>query len=302
VKARAAVIVVAALILGLAACSSGPRPPEDPRITVVATTTVLADLVGQVGGPLVRAESLVPANSDVHTFEPRPSDLRRLAGARLIVMNGLGLDDWLDRTVANAAASGTPIIDLGVDLPGVDYIAVTEPGQPANPHLWLYVPYAALYVDRIEAALSRLDPANGPTYAAQAAAYRERLATLDAEVRARIGAIPAEKRGIVLFHDAFPYYARGYGLTIVGVAVPAPGQDPSAAWTGRLVDAIRASGVRAIFSEAQFPARVAQQLAAETGVEVVADLYDDALGDPPVTSYEALVRWDTDAIVKALQR
>ena len=103
------------------------------------------------------------------------------------------------------------------------------------------------------------------------------------------------------FHDAFPYYARRYGLTIVGVAVEAPGQDPSAGYTAKLVQAIRDAHVKAVFAEAQFPPKLVDQIASETGTSVVANLYDDSLGDPPVTSYEAVITWDTDQFVKALR-
>ncbi len=103
------------------------------------------------------------------------------------------------------------------------------------------------------------------------------------------------------FHDAFPYYARAYGITIVGVAVEAPGQDPNAGYTAKLISAIRTAGVKAIFSEAQFPAKLVNQLGAEANCKVVANLYDDTLGDPPVTSYEQVIRWDTTQLVDALR-
>src|SRR5207245_4658185 len=138
-------------------------------------------------------------------------------------------------------------------------------------------------------------------YRTQAAAYKQRLEMLDASVRSSIATIPEANRKLVVFHDAFPYYAREYGITIVGVAVEAPGQDPSAGYTATLIQAIRASGAKAIFSENQFPTKLVDQLASETGTTVVADLYDDALGDPPVTSYEAVITWDTDQLVKALK-
>jgi ABC-type Zn uptake system ZnuABC Zn-binding protein ZnuA len=124
---------------------------------------------------------------------------------------------------------------------------------------------------------------------------------LDRWVRDQVALIPEPNRKIVTFHDAFPYYAREYGITIVGVAVQAPGQDPSAGDTAALIEAIRAAGVKAIFSEAQFPAKLVEQLAAETGTRVVADLYDDSVGDPPITTYEAVVRWDTQQLVDALK-
>jgi ABC-type Zn uptake system ZnuABC Zn-binding protein ZnuA len=178
------------------------------------------------------------------------------------------------------------------------------PGESAateNPHLWLNVRYAEGYVDRISASLTAADPAGAATFAANAVAYRHRLDALDASVRARIATIPPASRKLVTFHDAFPYYAREYGVTIVGVAVEAPGQDPSATYTANLITAMRSAGVKAIFSERQFPTKLIDQLAAQAGAIVVSNLYDDALGDPPVTSYEAVISWDTDQLVAALR-
>jgi ABC-type Zn uptake system ZnuABC Zn-binding protein ZnuA len=301
IRARPVVIVLAlALTLGTcqAANTPGPSGPHG-RLTVVATTTVFADMVQQVGGDLVTATSLVPKNGDVHTFAPRPADIQAVAQAKLLVMNGLGLDDWLERTIANASASGTPLVKLGVDLPGVELLPGEEPGTQ-NPHLWMDVTYAELYVERIAAALKSADPSNATRYDTQAAAYRQRLETLDASVKAKIATIPEENRKLVTFHDAFPYYARAYGITIVGVAVEAPGQDPSAAYTAQLITAIKDAHVKAIFSESQFPTKLVDQVAAETGATVVSNLYDDALGDQ-VDSYEAVITWDTDQLVNALK-
>jgi ABC-type Zn uptake system ZnuABC Zn-binding protein ZnuA len=219
--------------------------------------------------------------------------------ARLIVLNGLGLDDWLRETATNAAAPGTPLLELAADLPGVELLPGEEPGT-RNPHLWISVPNAMKYVDRIEAALAAADASNASAYARNADGYRTRLTTLDAQVRQRIAAIPAEDRKLVTFHDAFPYFAREYGLEVVGVAVEAPGQEPSAADIARLIDAIRTAGVKAVFSEDQFPTDVVDRIAAETGATVVAELYDDSLGDPPIDSYEALIDWDVDQLVEAL--
>jgi ABC-type Zn uptake system ZnuABC Zn-binding protein ZnuA len=303
----AAIVLIVATCQGTSASPAGPGASGSTgtaqpagALEVVTTTTVFADIVRNVGGDLVDVSSLVPKNGDVHTFEPRPADVQAVARAKLLVMNGLGLDDWLEKTITNAAVAGTPLLKLGVDLPGVELLPGEDPGTQ-NPHLWMDVRYGALYVDRIATALKSADPANAARYDAQAAAYKERLDALDASVRSRIATIPVASRRLVTFHDAFPYYARAYGITIVGVAVKAPGQDPSAAYTAALITAIRRGGVKAIFSESQFPARLVDQLASETGATVVANLYDDALGDPPVTSYEAVISWDTDQLVKALK-
>jgi ABC-type Zn uptake system ZnuABC Zn-binding protein ZnuA len=294
-------IVVALAAAFVAGCVGGAGA-GDPggRLTVVTTTTVFADMVSQVGGDLVSVTSLVPKNADVHTFEPRPSDMITVHKARLLVMNGLGLDDWLTRTIANASADGTPLLKLGVGLPGVELLAGQTTAKQ-NPHLFLDVKYAALYVDRIAAALADADAAHASTYSAQAAAYKTQLETLDGWVRAQIATIPEANRKLVTFHDAFPYYAREYGIEIVGVAVEAPGQDPSAGQMASLISAIKNAGVKAIFSERQFPTKLVDQLAAEAGCKVVANLYDDTLGDAPVTSYEQLIRWDTTQLVDALR-
>jgi ABC-type Zn uptake system ZnuABC Zn-binding protein ZnuA len=309
-RLRSSLMFLVAMVIGaivLTACSadrppsSGPgSSPSNGPVVVVTTTTVFADMVQNVGGDLVDAISLVPKNGDVHTFEPKPADIATVARARLIVTNGLGLDDWVEKTVTNAAATGTPLVKLGDGLPGVQLLPGDDPGTQ-NPHLWMDVKYAELYVDRIAAGLAQVDPAAARAYQSQASAYKTRLEALDTRVRAEITTIPVGNRKLVAFHDAFPYYAREYGITIVGVAVEAPGQDPSAGYTAKLIEAIRTAGVKAIFSEAQFPTKLVDQLARETGAKVVANLYDDSIGDPPVTSYETIISWDTDQLVAALK-
>jgi ABC-type Zn uptake system ZnuABC Zn-binding protein ZnuA len=241
----------------------------------------------------------VPPGADVHTYQATPDDLRAASKAQLFVMNGLGLDDWLEETLASAS-SEAPVLKLAEGLEGAELVPGEQPGEE-NPHLWMDVAYAELYVARIAAALTAADPVHAAEIEATAGAYRSKLNDLDGWVRDQVEAIPAGDRKFVMFHDALPYFARAYGLTIVGVAVEAPGQDPSAGEIAALIDAIRASGAKAIFSEAQFPTALVDQLARETGATVVADLYDDSLGDDPVTSYEALITWDVEKLVEALR-
>lgn len=297
--------MVAALVAALfvAACSRAPGPPTSSSLPVVTTSTVFADLVANVGGDLVDVTSLVPRNGDIHTFEPSPQDVRRVAEARLIVMNGLGLDDWLGELINNAAADDTPIVRLADDVPAAERIAADDPTTPGapNPHLWLAVPYAIGYVERIAAALADIDPQHKSAYVSGGEAFVARLGELDARVRAQIDTIPPSNRRIVTFHDAFPYFAREYGIEIIGVAVEAPGQAPSAAQIAALVEAIQNAGVKAIFSETQFPPELVERIGAETGATVVTDLYTDSLGDPPVTSYEALIEWDVNRFAEALR-
>jgi ABC-type Zn uptake system ZnuABC Zn-binding protein ZnuA len=305
----AALAVVVAL--GVAACSGVGRsspaatgPSPDPgAIRVVATTTVLADLVANVGGTAMAVSSLVPRGGEVHTFDPTPSDIRRVAEADVIVMNGLGLDDWLGDLVADAGSTAT-VVALGEDLEGVEYIAGGDDGhegEAVNPHLWMDVAYAAKYVERIVDALATADPAGAAGYRAAGDAYRAQLAELDAWVRDSLAAIPAADRNVVSFHDAFPYYARAYGLTVVDTVVDAPGQDPSAGALADLIAVIRANDIGAILSEAQFSPELVTTIADETGATVVSDLYTDSLGEAPADTFVGIIRWDTERILEALR-
>lgn len=302
-----------AVLPAVVGCGSPADPAaERGKLAVVTTTTVLADLVAQVGGERVEVTSLVPSGGEVHTFDPGPADVVRIGEADLVVLNGLGLDEWLGQLVVDAGGSA-PVVELGEDLPGVEYLEGGDhegPGHEdddhgeaaagANPHLWLNVAYARLYVDRIAAALMAADPGDAAAYEARATEFGEDLDALDAEIRDGLAAIPAENRRIVSFHEAFPYFAAAYGLEVVGVIVDAPGQDPSAGEIAALVDAIRESGARAVFAEAQFSPDLARTVATEAGVPVVADLYTDSLGEP-VDTYEGMMRWNADRTVEALE-
>lgn len=288
----------------VAACTGAPGSPGPSgtgqgKIQVVTTSSVFADMARNVGGARVTVTSLVPKGLDIHTYQVTPADLRAVASADLFVMNGLGLDDWLEKTI-RSAGNGAPILKLAVDLPGVILLPGDTP-ETQNPHLWMDVSNGIAYANRIADALKLADPAHVADIDLSAAAYAKRLSDLDAWVREQIATIPEADRRFVLFHDALPYFAQAYGLTIVGVAVEAPGQDPSAGEIAALIDRIRSTGVKAIFSEAQFPTALVDQIARETGANVVANLYDDTLGDDPVTSYEALIKWDVDQLVAALR-
>jgi ABC-type Zn uptake system ZnuABC Zn-binding protein ZnuA len=287
------------VLLGCSYGSTTPQPePSGGSFRVVASTTVFADLVRTVAGNHATVTSLVPAGADVHTFSPNPAAIRDVSAAQLIVMNGLGLDDWLLSLISSANANA-PVLKLASDVSGFVPLAGDD-GGTFNPHLWLDVSYAKAYVSEIASELEQLDPQNAADYLTNLTAELASLDTLDSWVRTQLDSVPAADRQVVTFHDAFPYFARAYGLTIVGVAVEAPGQDPSAGEIAALITAIRNSGVKAVLAENQFPRTLADEIAAETDSVVVYDLYDDSLGDPPVTSYDALMRWDVGQIVNAL--
>lgn len=303
---RLALLAVAGLVLasacaaergsGAPASSVGPSPDPD-ALRVVTTTTVLADIVRSVGGSRVDVRSIVPAGVGPEDYEPKPDDARNLADARLIVSNGVGLDDFLGRLLASGAGGSTPHLVLGEGLP-----AIEVDGEP-NPHFFLDPSIVRTgYLPKIVEALSRLAPNDATGFGDRAADYGRALDGLDAELLAEVATIPAANRRLVTFHDAFPYFARHFGFELVGVVVANVGQEPTAAELAALVDKVRAAGVKAVFSEAQFNPELARTLADEAGiVRVVSTLYNDALGPPPADTYPGLMRWNVRQIVEALR-
>jgi zinc/manganese transport system substrate-binding protein/manganese/iron transport system substrate-binding protein len=294
---RALVVAILGVSLVAACGASGASAPPSAGLRVVVTTTVLADIVANVAGDAVDVRSIIPAGVGPEDYEPKPDDARALDGAALIVSNGVGLDDFLDRLLDANSGGDAPRLVLGDAIP-----AITVDGEP-NPLFWLD-PTLVIdhYLPAIEASLTQLDPSNAGVYAANALAYASALAQLDRELQADAGSVPEANRKLVTFHDAFPYFAAHFGFEVVGVILDNPGQEPSAGELASLVETVKASGVHAIFSESQFSPAVAETLAAEAGVtQVVTTLYNDALGPPPADTYLGLMRWNMDAITAALR-
>jgi manganese/iron transport system substrate-binding protein len=318
---RGGLRVTAVAITGLlvAACGGGGATAapsgSGEALKVVTTTTILADLVAQVGGENVSVSSLVPKGGEVHTFDPTPSDVRRISDADLVVLNGLGLDDWLADLV-NDAGTDAPVVKLAENLEGVTYLdgghteeeveatdeeaSGTDADEVVNPHLWLNAAYAAKYAERVAEALAAADPDHAADYETGLAAYAKVLADLDARAKDRLAAIPEANRTVVSFHDAFPYFAEAYGLTIDGTVVDAPGQDPSAGDVSALIKAIKDKGIKAVFAEAQFNEDLVRTIADESGAVVVSDLYTDSVGDAPADTYAGMMEWNIEQVVSAL--
>jgi manganese/iron transport system substrate-binding protein len=280
-----------------------PTGPDHAGPTVVASTSVLADFVRQVGGGrLAAVQSVVPAGVDVEDYDPRPADLQALARARLLVMNGLALDRWVPKLV-RAANPDVPVLVLSDGLPvlGLGASDDQDIAQNGNPHMWLDPHLARVYAQRIHDRLVEIDPQGASTYDANAAAYVAELDRLDQWIQAQVATIPPDRRKLVTFHEAYPYFAARYGFELVGVITPSPGQEPSAGEMSALIERVKAAGVPAVFSEAQFSPGLTQSLAREAGVQqVVNDLYNDSLGDPPADTYVGMMRYDVTRIVQAL--
>lgn len=293
-------LLLAAAVIVVGACGTGAAstaPSGGGALSVVTTTTVFADIVKNVGGDRVTVHSIIPSGVGPEDYEPKPDDAKSLAGAALIVSNGVGLDDFVKKLLAASGDAASARLVLGDGIP-----TITVDGTP-NPHFWLDPSLVAqYYVPAISAKLTALDPAGAGTYRANATAYTAALGALDTELQAQIAQLPDANRKLVTFHDAFPYFARHFGFELVGVILANPGQEPSAGDLARLVDTVKAAGVKAVFSESQFNPSLAQTLAQEAGItNVVTTLYNDALGPSPADTYLGMMRWNVGQIVQALR-
>jgi zinc/manganese transport system substrate-binding protein len=273
---------------------------------VVATTTQVADFARNVGGDQVQVTSLLKPGVDAHDYEPSPADLEAIARAGLVLENGVGLEEWLDDTIKSSGFTG-PVVDTsqGVRLRASGHAEEREEqagGEEHDPHIWQDPRNAQLMAANIERGLAAAEPAAAAAFEANLAAYTEELGALDAEVERQIDSLVNKK--LVTNHDAFDYYIDRYGLEFVGSIIPS--FDSSAELSGRdirdLVAKIRATGVKAIFSETTLPPRAAQTIGREAGVKVVVGtdaLYGDALGPPGSDgdTYLKMIRHNTTTIV-----
>jgi ABC-type Zn uptake system ZnuABC Zn-binding protein ZnuA len=270
---RYAAIAIAALAaVALAGCGNDAATGSG-RLAVVATTTQAADLVRSVGGAHVEVTGLLRPNTDPHDYEVRPDDVKRLAGADLVVGSGGDVDHWLTDATA-ASGTSAPVVTL------LDHVTQLRRGSEVDPHWWQDPRNAERAVAAIRDALVKADGAHAATYRTQASRYTERIARLDAAVARCIGRVPAARRKLVTTHDALGYYARRYGIDVIGTVIPSlstRGQ-PSAGETAALVRTIRRAGVHAIFAESSVNPKVERAIAAEAGAKVGRPLWADTLG------------------------
>ena len=286
-----------------------PEPPEsDPdRLQVVTTVAPLADIVGNVIGDLADLQALVPPGVNSHTYEPTPSDARHLAAADLIFINGLQLEALiLDLAEANVA-EGVPIVALGDRvLDRSDWVfdfSFPESGGAPNPHIWLNPELVMACVEVIAQELGRADPARAETYAANAAAYLDRLQQLDHALSEASATVPEARRQLLTYHDSWAYFGPRYGFTVTGAIQPADMAEPSAREVANLIRQVREADVPVIFGAAEFPSPVLEAIARETGARLEASLADDVLpGEPGDSehSYIGMMLYNTRIIVSAL--
>jgi len=282
------------LILVVFALAAQPSRAED-RLDVVASFSILADLVKNVGGDRINVVSLVGPNGDVHVYTPAPSDAKTNAEAKILFINGLGLEGWLPRLVQSAGSKA-------MIATASDGVAPLQLGSAADPHAWQSVPNVRIYVANIRDALSSADPADEAVYRANADRYLKELDALDAEVRAAIAKIPSDRRKVITTHNAFGYFAAAYGIAFLAPVGVSTETEPSARDIALLIRQIKADKIPAVFLENLSDDRLIGRIASETGARAGGTLYSDSLTDEkgPAPTYIDLVRHNIKALTSAL--
>lgn len=310
-RRRSLLALPALLLPGLAHAQEAPL--------VVASFSILGDLVREVAGGQVRLRTIAGPNVDAHSFQPRPSDAEALRGAALVVRNGLGFDGWMDRMVRAAGYRG-PVATAtdGIAPRMMEGHAHNHshgggaerrqnhsvgPRQVPDPHAWQDLRHGIHYVRGIATALSAALPAQAGAIQAAAGAYAARLEALDGWVRAQIATVPQARRKVITSHDAFGYFGAAYGITFLAPQGVSTEAEPSAGEVARLIRQVRAEGISAVFLENMGNPATLERLAREAGVAVQGRLYADALSAPdgPAASYEAMFRHNVGLLVPAMR-
>jgi zinc/manganese transport system substrate-binding protein len=270
-------------------------PAQAQPLKVVASFSILGDFVRHVGGDKVEVATLVGPDSDAHVYSPTPADARKVADARLLIINGLGFEGWLPRLL-QSSGSKAKIVTAS------DGISPLRLGSAADPHAWQSVVNAERYVSNIRDALSAADPANAALFHSNAGGYLARLHALDRDVRAAVAALAPERRKVISTHNAFGYFAAAYGIEFIAPVGISTESEPSARDIARIITQIRQAKIPAVFLENVSDPRLIQRIAAETGAKIGGTLYSDSLtgekGDAP--TYIDMVRHNIKALTRAL--
>lgn len=294
--------VALSLSLFLAVMST-PAPAQE-KLKVVATFSILADLVKNVGGERVALATLVGPNADAHVYSPTPADAKTLAEAGLVVTNGLGFEGWINRLVkASATKAKVAAASKGVKPRRAAGGHGHNHGHAdSDPHAWQSVANAKIYVANIRDALSEADPAGRDAYAANAAAYLARLDALEAEVKSAVAKIPEDRRKVITTHDAFGYFGAAYGIAFVAPQGVSTEADVAAKDVARIIGQIRKQKIPAVFLENVSDPRLLKRISEESGVRIGGTLYSDALteekGEAP--TYIDMIRHNVRELATAL--
>jgi zinc/manganese transport system substrate-binding protein len=273
------------------ACASAwqamAQPPE--KLPVVATFSILADFARNVGGERIEVTALVGPNGDTHVYQPKPADAKELGAARLILVNGLGLEGWIDRLIKASGAKALVV----VATKGIKPQQMREEGRiEQDPHAWQSIANAKIYVANIRDALIAVDPDGASAYRANADAYHGKLDALEKEVTGKIAEIPPKQREIITTHDAFGYFGTAYGFRFIAPEGVSTETEASARDVAKIIRQIKAQKIPAVFLENVTDPRLARNIATESGAKIGGTLYSDALSPPdgPAGTYIEMMR------------
>ncbi len=264
-------------------------------LEAVASFSILGDIVREIGGDDVHVVTLVGPDADTHAYQPAADDGRKIAQADVVFINGLGFEGWAEKLTQTAGYKGTVVtVAQGITLQTLD--------GGSDPHVWQDAGNVRVMAATIAGALAKAQPAHAAAFATRAKAYTKQLDTLDAWIRAQWARVPSGQRKVVTSHDAFGYYARAYGVTMLAAEGLSTDSEPSAAAIARLSDQIRDTHVRRVFLENMSSPRLIRQIAQDTGAQVGGTLYADALSGPagPASTYLQMMRYNTQTLLDGL--
>jgi zinc/manganese transport system substrate-binding protein len=301
-RRQAIAATLLAAVLSAVPALAQDQPKE--RLKVVASFSILGDLVKNVGGDRVEVATLVGPNGNAHVYAPSPADAKKAADARLVFVNGLGFEGWLERLV-KASGTKAPIIVATKSIKPRERVGERDHDHDhgrADPHAWQSVANAKIYVANIRDALIAADPAGKATYDANAAAYLAKLDALEREVRDVIAKIPSERRKIITSHDAFGYFEGAYGISFIAPQGVSTEAEASARDVAAIIAQTKKQKIAAVFLENVTDPRLVEQIARETGAKIGGTLYSDALTDDKgdATTYIDLIRHNLRQLAAAL--
>ncbi len=299
------------LFLVLIIAGGAPAARAEQKLKVIASFSILGDMTKNVGGDRVEVATLVGPNGDAHVYEPSPSDAKNVSTADLVIVNGLGLEGWMERLIKTSGYKG-PVV---VATQGIKPREMTEEekeehghgakhGHKIDPHAWQNPANGQIYVDNIAKGLSAVDPAGASVYQANAAAYQAKLAELGKWVKTEFADIPKPKRRLITSHDAFGYLGAAYGVTILSPMGVSTESEPSAGGVAKLIKQIRREKITAVFIENVSDPRLVEQIGKESGVTLGGELYSDALSKPdaPAPTYIDMFKNNVTKMIAAMRR
>lgn len=304
---RVLVLCVALLIVG-----AGTEARAEKKVKAVASFSILGDMVKNVGGARIEVITLVGPNGDAHVFEPTPADAKTVASADLVIVNGLGLEGWMERLVKTSGYKGLVVV-AAKGIKPLEMMKEKQEEQPEpgakhkhkiDPHAWQNLANGQIYVDDIAAGLSAVDPAGAPIFKANADAYKVKLADLNMWVKTEFASIPKPQRRLITSHDAFGYLAAAYGVTILSPMGVSTESEPSAGGVAKLIKQIRKEKITAVFIENVSDPRLVEQISKESGVKLGGELYSDALSKPegPAPTYIDMFKNNVTKMVAAMRQ